>query len=106
MTDTCRVLLYAIACCALALPADSADRSQTWKAADIAGLVAAVREIGPEGGLITIEPGTYEITEPLVFKARSNVNIEGGGWSTVIKRKGAGDAIVFDGSCWNCRVHT
>lgn len=79
---------------------------RAWKVCDAAGLIAAVKGIGPEGGLITIEPGTYEITEPLVLKAKSNVNIEGGGWSTVIKRKGDGDGIVFEGSCWNCRVHS
>ena len=58
-----------------------------------------------EGGIITLEPGTYEISEPLLFKAKSQVNIEGSGWGTIIKKRGDGDAIVFQGSCGNCRVH-
>lgn len=91
------------ACCTLATSASAKPRE--WKVSDAAGLIAAVREITPEGGLITIEPGTYEISEPLVIDGKSNVNIEGGGWSTVIKKTGDGDAIVFKGSCWNCRVH-
>lgn len=83
----------------------AADTPPSWKVSDTAGLIAAVNAMPATGGIISIEPGDYEITEPLVFKAKSQVNIEGSGWSTVIKRKGSGDAIVFDGNCWNCRVH-
>ena len=94
-----------LACCAIASGADAAVKTRVWKVSDAAGLLAAAREIGPDGGLITLDPGEYEISEPLVFKAKSSVNIVGSGWSTIIKRKGAGDAIVFEGSCWNCRVY-
>jgi hypothetical protein len=93
------------ACCAVAFGADAPVKSHVWKVSNAAGLVAAVKEIGLDGGLITIEPGEYEVSEPLVFKAKSSVNIVGSGWSTIIKRKGFGDAIVFEGSCWNCRVY-
>ncbi len=103
MTDLCRVLGCTLICVAMAAASNAA---RTWKVTDAAGLVKAANGIGADGGLIAIEPGEYVLTEPLVFKAKSNVNIEGGGWSTVIKRKGDGDAIVFEGSCWNCRVHS
>jgi hypothetical protein len=100
-----RVMLSLFACCALASVADAAAKSRVWKVSDSAGLMAAAREIGSDGGLISIEPGEYELSEALVFRAKSSVNMEGSGWSTIIKRKGSGDTIVFEGSCWNCRVY-
>ncbi len=103
MTDVSRVIILLLVCVALSTASSAA---RLWKVKDTAGLLKAVSEIGGDGGLISIEPGIYEITEPLIFKSKSNVNIEGGGWSTVIKRKGSGDAIVFEGSCWSCRVHS
>ena len=106
MSDLCRILMCMIVCCVLAAASSAEDKPRVWKVKDVAGLLAAAKEIPPDGGLITIEPGTYEISEPLLFKTKSNVNIEGSGWSTVIARKGDGDAIVFEGSCWNCRVHS
>lgn len=99
-----RVMVLMIAGCMVACGAEAA-KAGVWKVSNTAALLAAVREIGAQGGLITLEPGDYQISETLLFKAKSNVNIVGSGWSTVIKRKGPGDAIVFDGSCWNCRVH-
>ena len=104
MNDVFRVMCV-FACSAVALGADAPMKSRVWKVADVAGLVTAAKEIGADGGLISIEPGEYEISEPLVFKSKSSVNIVGSGWSTIIKRKGSGDAIVFEGSCWNCRIH-
>ena len=98
-------MLCVLACWAVASGANGAAKSRVWKVSDVAGLLAAASEIRADGGLISIEPGEYELSEPLVFKARSIVNIVGSGWSTIIKRKGSGDAIVFEGSCWNCRVH-
>ena len=106
MIDLCRAMLCVLILCAVVPGTDAAAKSRVWKVSDAAGLLAAVSEIGADGGLITIEPGEYEISEPLLFKSKSNVNIEGGGWSTVIKRKGSGDAIVFEGNCWSCRVHS
>jgi hypothetical protein len=100
------LMLIAAIWCATVTATSGAEKSRVWKVSDAAGLIAAVSEMPAEGGMITLEPGTYEITEPLVFKAKSQVNIEGSGWSTVIKKKGDGDAIVFTGSCWNCRVHS
>lgn len=98
-------LLAGLLLCAMTVASEAAEKSRVWKVSDVAGLMAAVRDIGPEGGLITLEPGEYPIAEPLIFKTKSKVNLEGAGWSTVIQRKGAGDAIVFEGSCWSCRVH-
>lgn len=99
-------MLCVLVCCAVASGSNAEEKSRVWKVTDAAGLLKAASEMPWDGGLISIEPGTYEISEPVVFKAKSNVNIEGGGWSTVIKRKGDGDAIVFEGSCWSCRVHS
>ena len=104
MKALCLAMICVIACCTLA-PGAEAAKSRVWKVSDAAALLAAVRDIGAEGGLIALEPGDYEISETLLFKAKSNVNIVGSGWSTIIIRKGPGDAIVFEGSCWNCRVH-
>lgn len=106
MSGLCRVMLCVLVCCTVASGSGAAAKSRVWKVTDAAGLLAAAKEIGADGGLIAIEPGEYEISEPLLFKAKSSVNIEGSGWSTIIKRKGSGDAIVFEGSCWNCRVHS
>jgi len=101
-----QALLMAAMLCIMMTAASGAEKSRVWKVSDAAGLIAAVGEMPADGGMITLEPGTYEITEPLVFKAKSQVNIEGSGWSTIIKKRGDGDAIVFAGSCWNCRVHS
>lgn len=60
------------------------------------GLVEAVRNIGPEGGTITLRPGVYRLAAPLVVR-HSHVNIVGSGWNTVLQRQGEGDAIVFEG---------
>ncbi len=110
-----RVLPIAVACCIIApgtwaaqstndtTPKPPAE-SRVWKVSDSAGLVAAVKEMHAEGGMITLAPGKYEITETLVFRDKSQVNIEGSGWSTVIHRRGDGDAILFDGGSY-CRVH-
>jgi hypothetical protein len=96
------IMIVALSCAVL--PAAGSE-SRLWRVSDSAGLISAVSQTTLEGGAIILEPGTYEITEPLVFDTKSNVNIEGSGWSTVIRRRGEGDAIVFQGSCWNCRVH-
>ncbi len=100
-----QLIAAALALCATCTTS-FAESPRAWRVSDAAGLIAAVKAMPTDGGIITLEPGTYEISEPLVFKSKSQVNIEGSGWSTVIKRKGGGDAIVFDGSCWNCRVHS
>lgn len=88
-----------------AMSADDAKPKRSWRVSDTAELIAAVRDVPAGGGIITLEPGTYEITDSLVFDNKSQINLEGSGWSTVIQKKGNGDAIVFQGSCWNCRVH-
>ena len=103
-----KIMLIALAVAAAVSAAaadDAKPKQRSWRVSDVAGLIAAVRDVPAEGGIITLEPGTYEITEPLVFDRKSQVNLVGSGWSTVIQKKGDGDAIVFRGSCWNTRVH-
>ena len=104
MTQT-QIIAGALALCAIC-STSLGETQRSWRVSDAAGLIAAVKAIPTDGGIISLEPGTYEITEPLVFKGKSQVNIEGSGWSTVIKKRGDGDAIVFDGNCWNCRIHS
>lgn len=67
-------------------------------------LLAACKEAPGEGGIITLSPGSYEISEPIIFKNISELTINGSGWNTKIIRKGEGDAIVFEGNCWNNNV--
>ncbi|MCL6519281.1 MAG: right-handed parallel beta-helix repeat-containing protein [Armatimonadetes bacterium] len=69
----------------------------------VEALLKSVAEANEKGGTIILEPGTYTITEPIVIR-RSDVCLAGSGWNTVIKRKGDGDALVFQGSLWNCSV--
>ena len=88
----------------LAAAAKAPPKPGYWQVSDAAGLMAAVRKIGCEGGTIVLRPGTYAIKQTIVFDGKSNVNLTGSGWSTLIKRQGAGDAIVFKGSCWSCAV--
>lgn len=66
-------------------------------------LLDAVSHLNWTGGTIVLLPGNYEIKEPIVIR-QSNVCIMGSGWSTIIKRIGEGDAVVFAGSLWNCAV--
>lgn len=106
MTDLTRVLFCMFVCLLLASTAEATSRSRACRVSDAVGLLAAAKAMGADGGLITLEPGEYELSEPLLFRSKSNVNIEGSGWNTVIKRKGDGDAIIFEGSCWSCRVHS
>lgn len=55
-----------------------------------------VESIGLGGGTIVLEPGLYTLTAPIVFDSINLVALQGSGWNTVIKRKGDGDAIVFN----------
>ncbi len=47
-------------------------------------LQAAIDAVGPDGGIVRIPPGTFEISEPLVVSA-SDVLIQGAGMATHIK---------------------
>ncbi|HET6455172.1 MAG TPA: right-handed parallel beta-helix repeat-containing protein [Armatimonadota bacterium] len=71
-----------------------------WVVTDAQQLVKAVSKATPLGGTIVLRPGTYVIEKTLVFEGMRLLNIEGGGWSTQIHRKGEGDAIVFKDSAF------
>jgi hypothetical protein len=60
-----------------------------------AELVDACGKIGPEGGLITLAPGRYEIDRTIEFRGVNSLTIAGSGWSTVIAKRGKGDAFRF-----------
>jgi hypothetical protein len=60
-------------------------------------LLAAVAELDPgKGGTITLLPGAYELTEPLVFKGARMVVIAGSGWNTSLVASGGHDAIRLE----------
>lgn len=108
LTHIIRSLVF-VAIIAMVVSAQAAEKPvdtkpRLFKVHDAAGLLAASSKIGKEGGTIVLEPGTYEIKQTILFDGKSNVNLTGSGWNTVIKRQGDGDAIVFKGSCWSCAV--
>ncbi len=59
-------------------------------------LAAACRAAAPGGFTIRLKPGVYEISDTLRLRKASHTNISGSGWNTVIKKLGAGDALVFE----------
>lgn len=61
-------------------------------------LLSAAEKANNSGGTITLEPGSYVLSAPLVFDKGHMVNITGSGWNTQITRKGDGDAIIFKSS--------
>lgn len=56
----------------------------TINAADYPSLQAALDALPPEGGMVNLPPGTFEITEPLVL-SRGDVLLQGSGAATHIK---------------------
>lgn len=71
---------------------------------DVRGLLRAAASVGSRGGTIVLLPGEYVLERPLLFQGVSRLVLRGSGWSTVIRRKGEGDAIVFVGDCWSCSI--
>jgi hypothetical protein len=85
-------------------PAKAEPSGRAVQVSDAGELLAAVAKLAKEGGTITLLPGTYTLTEPIIVKGLSNVVFVGSGWNTILRRQGEGDAIVFDGNCWSCWV--
>ena len=77
-------------------PADA--RPALYNVSTSAELVEAVNRLSPNGGTVSLAPGAYEIDETLKIVGKNAVNLRGTGWDTSIRRKGAGDAILFDKS--------
>lgn len=63
--------------------------------ADAKALLAACGAARNGGCTIRLKPGVYDIRETLRFIKASHTNIVGSGWNTVIKKLGAGDALLF-----------
>jgi len=80
-----------------------ASRPLYKQVSSVEGFLKAVEEVNKRSGTIVLEPGTYTLSDAIVF-TRSDISLRGSGWNTVIQRKGEGDAIVFKGSLWNCSV--
>lgn len=85
-------------------PKSPKQPTRSWRVSNAVEFTEAVRKMPPDGGQIILEPGTYHIRDTIKFTGKSNVSIAGSGWSTVIKKNGPGDAIVFSGSDWCCAV--
>jgi len=66
-------------------------------------LVQAVARVGPGGGIIALRPGSYVVDKPLVFRQVHSLQVQGSGWSTCIRTRGAIDALVFE-DCAFCVV--
>lgn len=96
-----RLLLCSIAL--LPTVSFAGDGPGHWVVSDVESLTKAVSEVTPSGGTIVLRPGNYVIEHPLRFEGVRLLNIEGGGWSTQIHKKGDGDAIVFK-DCSFCAV--
>jgi hypothetical protein len=64
----------------------AAEPAKRIDAKDFPSLQAAVDALGPAGGLLTIPPGTYEISQPIVIQS-GETRVEGSGSGTVIINK-------------------
>lgn len=74
--------------------ADTATRS--FVVGSTSALVEAIAAAAAAGGAtIELLPGVYEIDRPLRFENVHHVNLRGGGWNTVLRRKGDGNALEF-----------
>ncbi len=58
-------------------------------------LLDAVKSVGGRGGIIRLAPGDYSISQPIEITNTNQLTFLGSGWSTVIRKKGAGDALRF-----------
>lgn len=64
---------------------------------DADGLIRAVAGLaGPNGGLIRLRPGAYVLDQPLRLVGVHCVTIQGGGWNTVLTRRGGGDLFIIE----------
>jgi hypothetical protein len=64
----------------------AAEPAKRIDAKDFPSLQAAIDALGPAGGLLTIPPGTYEISQPIVIQS-GETRVEGSGSGTVIINK-------------------
>ena len=64
-------------------------------------LAEAVKDLPWTGGRISLKPGEYEIGDTLLFEGTCFLTIEGAGASTVVRKKGPGDLMLFRGNCWH-----
>ena len=97
------ICLFALALVQAAGHCAETTGPKLWDVKTAAQLVAAAAEVGKDGGTIRLAPGVYVITQPIVFKKRTLINIVGSGWDAGIQMNGKGDAIVFE-DCGHCSV--
>ncbi|HPA16634.1 MAG TPA: right-handed parallel beta-helix repeat-containing protein [Verrucomicrobiae bacterium] len=61
-------------------------------------LQAAVARVSKLGGAIRLRPGSYAVDGTIEFKGAHRIALFGSGWSTILKKRGDGDAIRFEGA--------
>ena len=71
---------------ALVQTVSAAEPAKRIDAKDYPSIQAAVDALGPGGGMVTIPPGTYEISEPIRIKT-GETRLEGSGAATFILNK-------------------
>lgn len=91
-----RISVAAATAAVLAMTTAGQTAPRLYEVTTAAQLTEAVSKIEPDGGTISLAPGVYEISEPLLISGKSTVNLRGTGWDSVIRRRGPGDAIVID----------
>lgn len=89
-----KTLIFSLCLCAAAVNAQTAAASVAVDAAKYPSLQAALDAVPAGGGLVTIPPGNYEITQPLQVKT-AETRIAGGGAATHIINKNTEGAPAF-----------
>ncbi|MFC5458131.1 right-handed parallel beta-helix repeat-containing protein [Prosthecobacter fluviatilis] len=89
-----KTLIFSLCLCAAAVNAQTATPPVAVDAAKYPSLQAALDAVPASGGLVTIPPGNYEITQPLQVKT-AETRIVGGGAATHITNKNAEGAPAF-----------
>lgn len=88
------VCLLSLAAAAMGTPIAKAPPA-LYKVKNTAELLTAIAKVGDAGATIELEPGVYAIDKTIELNGVNHLNLRGGGWNTVIQKKGAGDALVF-----------
>ncbi len=89
-----KTLIFSLCLCAAAANAQTATPPVSVDAAKYPSLQAALDAVPASGGLVTIPPGNYEITQPLQVKT-AETRIAGGGAATHIINKNTEGAPAF-----------
>lgn len=59
---------------------------------------AAIDQVGPGGGTVCLDGGTYNVTETITITGRTAIKVQGQGMATLLVYQGAGSAISISES--------